>query len=358
MDIDTALCRAAKAGDTAKVRRLLAAGAASDALDVSGWSALGLAALWGHADVLAALLAAGASPTLAAPGGMLPILGAVMNGHLEAVRLLLEAAPATAGAASQGGWTALSMACAMGKLDIARRLLATAPEAANMAAENGDLPVHFAALGLPDADTVSLLLAAAPHTAAVRGARGFTPLHCAARAGNVAAVRALLAAAPGAELVRDASRCLPLDNAVLSLRDAAFTASAQYEDTNYAVQSCHETALCLIEATPPADCLAIATHPPLHHVCLPLFPHIVACHALTEGQWQHVPSPCAGLAAALPVVFRRSAAEAALLVAHLPPADQHRLRTAALCLTRTQNQLHMHLPAPLVGRILSFFDAA
>lgn len=56
--------------------------------------------------------------------------------------------------------------------------------------------------------------------------------------------------------------------------------------------------------------------------------------------------------------LNRSAAEAALLVAHLPPAVQQRLRTFALCLTRTQNRLHAHLPGPLLGRTLSFFNAA
>ena len=113
-----------------------------------------------------------------------------------------------------------------------------------------------------------------------------------------------------------------------------------------------------MKATPSADCLAITTNPPLRHVCLPLFPHIVACHALTQAEWQLLPSPCPGLADVLPAIYCRSAAEAALLVAHLPPTDQHRLRTAALCLARIQNQLHMHLPGPLVGRILSLFGAA
>ena len=235
---------------------------------------------------------------------------------------------------------------------MARMLLAAAPEAATVATDRGDLPIHLAALSSADGDTISLLLAAAPQTAAVRGAGGLTPLHCAAWAGAVAALTALLAAAPAAALVRDESGCLPLKKAVLRLRN-----EIQYGEGSDSVRHLREAALCLIEATPPADCLAIATHPPLRDVCLPLFPHIVACHALTEAEWQLVPSPCPGLAAALPAVYRRSAAEAALLVAHLPPADRLRLRTAALCLTCTQNQLHVHLPGPLVGRILSLFDA-
>ena len=352
MDIDTALCDAAKAGNIAEVRRLLAAGAAPNVVDERGWSALGLAAWGGHADIIAALLAAGASPTLAAAGGPLPIHMAAVTGRFEAVRLLLEAAPATAAATSQGGWTPLSNAFAQQRLDIASLLLAAAPEAATVAAENGDLPIHIAARNPTRGDTVRLLLAAAPQTAAVRGAGGLTPLHCAAGAGSMAAVRALLAAAPAAALIRDESGCLPLEAAVLSLGSAI-----QHAGGSDFARRCREAALCLIEATPPADCLAIATDPPFRHVCLPLFPHIVACHALTEAEWQLLPSPCPGLAAALPVAFERSPAEAALLVAHLPPADQHRLRTAALCLNHRQHELRIYLPGPLVGRILSLFDA-
>ena len=350
--------RAAATGNAAEVRRLLAAGAAPDLHDEIGWSALGYAALAGHTSAIQALLAAGASPAQTVVSELLPIHAAAAKGHLEAVRLLLEAAPDTAAAPARGGWTSLSFACAHGRLEMARLLLAVALEAATMAAEHGDLPIHVAARDSTNGDMIRLLLAAAPQTAAVRGAGGLTPMHCAARAGTVAAVRALLAAAPEAALVRDESGCLPFETAVVSLRDAAHIVGTQYEDTSDYVQSCHEAALCLIEATPPADCLAIASHPPLHHVCLPLFRHIVACHALTEAEWQLLPSPSPGLAAALPVVFRRSPAEAALLVAHLPPADSARLRTLALCLTRRQQELCVYLPGPLLGRILSLFDAA
>lgn len=88
---------------------------------------------------------------------------------------------------------------------------------------------------------------------------------------------------------------------------------------------------------------------------LPLYPRIAARHALDASQWQLIPSPCPGLAAALPAVFDRSPAEAAQLVTRLPPSDRHRLRTFALCLARTQRLFDVHLPGPLVGRILSLF---
>ena len=54
----------------------------------------------------------------------------------------------------------------------------------------------------------------------------------------------------------------------------------------------------------------------------------------------------------LPVVLRRSEAEAALLVSRLPPGERQRLRTTALCLARAQRvhglQLPLHLLHPLL----------
>ena len=68
-------------------------------------------------------------------------------------------------------------------------------------------------------------------------------------------------------------------------------------------------------------------------------------------------APCPGIGAVLPAALQRSAAEAALLVTRLPPADAARLRTFALALNRSQRRLGVFLPAELAGRILSLFDA-
>lgn len=86
----------------------------------------------------------------------------------------------------------------------------------------------------------------------------------------------------------------------------------------------------------PTQYAALATHLPL-----------------TPQQWQRLPTPCPGLGRALPAVLARSEAEAAVLVAHLPPADAARLRTAALSLHRLQRGLQLELPAHLVGRMLA-----
>lgn len=65
------------------------------------------------------------------------------------------------------------------------------------------------------------------------------------------------------------------------------------------------------------------------------------------------PNACAPLAGVLPAVLRRSKAEAALLVVHLPAADRERLRTALLCLHCTQCTAGASLPTVLVWRILN-----
>ena len=73
---------------------------------------------------------------------------------------------------------------------------------------------------------------------------------------------------------------------------------------------------------------------------LPLAPH----------DWHSAPSPCPGLAAALPTVLQRSEAEAARLVAHLPDAERARLRLLALCLSRASQR---RLPAEISRNILA-----
>lgn len=86
---------AARRGDLAALETLLAAGAAVDATDSGGATALYLAAGEGQASVVARLLAAGADPRRPAQGPFgstgTPIHVAARHGHLEVVRLLLEA---------------------------------------------------------------------------------------------------------------------------------------------------------------------------------------------------------------------------------------------------------------------------
>ncbi|MEU9085050.1 ankyrin repeat domain-containing protein [Streptomyces sp. NPDC048357] len=87
------LGRAAEAGDTDLVRRLLAEGAEVDDWVQGGRRALDLAVCAGHADIVRLLLAAGADPRLVAgpydESGLLSL--AAMNGHTDVARALLGA---------------------------------------------------------------------------------------------------------------------------------------------------------------------------------------------------------------------------------------------------------------------------
>ena len=68
-----------------------------------------------------------------------------------------------------------------------------------------------------------------------------------------------------------------------------------------------------------------------------------------------MPSPCSGLAAVLPAVLERSAAEAGCLVACLPAAERSRLRLLALCLSRTR---WGRMPTEILHKVLAACAAA
>ena len=165
-----------------------------------------------------------------------------------------------------------------------------------------------------------------------------TQLHGAVLGDCPAAARLLVEAAPRAALVRDGSRRTPLEAALLFLRFGV--------------------ARCLLErpaALPPAaDVLRwlTAASGPRWRMPPALFAVLAARQQLGPDEWARMPSPCLGLAAALPAVLARGEAEAALLVALLPAADRQRLRTAALCLRRTERVHGVELPPALLCPLL------
>ena len=87
---------------------------------------------------------------------------------------------------------------------------------------------------------------------------------------------------------------------------------------------------------------------------LPLLGEVVARLPLSPQDWHLLPSPCPGLAAALPAVLQRSEAEAGHLVALLSPVERARLRLLALCLSRASQG---KLPVPISHRILALAAA-
>jgi ankyrin repeat protein len=82
---------AAAAGDLAAVIALLGSVADVDARDRSGRTALMLAIMNGHAEVVDALLAHGAAVDAVAPGGVRPLQIARAKGNAEIIDSLLRA---------------------------------------------------------------------------------------------------------------------------------------------------------------------------------------------------------------------------------------------------------------------------
>ena len=184
------------------------------------------------------------------------------------------------------------------------------------------------------------LLAAGVDAAALDSA-GWTPLALAALNGHMEAALALVAAAPDTCLTRHLS--------------------TGYCPVEWALHNGHwAVARCLLEhgPQPPAAAvlkvLGLCSH--LANISdeaiAPLCVLLAARQPLTPADWQQLPAPCPGLGAALPAVLARSEAEAAQLVARLPPADKQRLRTAALCIGRVERSGGLHLPGDVLRPLL------
>lgn len=185
------------------------------------------------------------------------------------------------------------------------------------------------------------LLAAGADPLAGMEKKGLTPLHVAAGFNNRReVVPLLLQAGPAAALVWDSASHAPLILAI-SVR--------QYGAARYLME--HGL---LPPASDVLDALADAEEVFSAKAWLrALCATFVSRQPLTSEEWGRLPTPCTGLGAALPAVLGRSAEEAGLLVRHLPPAEQQRLRTGALCLAHAQRLHDSLLPSPIVGRILA-----
>jgi uncharacterized protein len=137
-DGETPLIAASRAGRLHAVRLLLEAGAAVNAADtLQDQTALMWAAAEGHADIVAALLAAGADANRGArvtalkkrehadhpTGGLTALMFAVRNGHAAIARTLMQAG-ADVNATNGDGATATIIAIVNDRLDLAKELLA------------------------------------------------------------------------------------------------------------------------------------------------------------------------------------------------------------------------------------------
>lgn len=341
------LIQAAEFGNAAEVARLLARGAAPNAADEYGRTPLRQAVLRGHVHVMRLLLKAGASPAVPVGLGLLLPHLACENGNDDAVRLLVESAPATATLRDSKRKLPLHHAVITCSAATVSLLLSAAPAAATAQDSSGKLPLHHAAASGTDA-VVRLLVEAAPAAAAAPDRDGRVPLHCAAVAGNAAAARVLVEAAPESALARRPD--VTADAAALF--DALFAAARQQRSPRFRRHL--DTARAILPATPARLALdALARCCPRASPLRTLFAAVAQQGALTPEEWRLFPSRCAALAAALPAVLERSEAEAALLVALLPWPVRERLHVAALALHRAQRQAGVELPAALAGHIMA-----
>src|ERR1017187_9104772 len=88
---DTALPKAARERDLARLKSLLDSGADPNRRDANGSTALIQAGAGGQAAATHALVAAGANPNLTSSGGRTPLLEAALGGRVEIARLLISA---------------------------------------------------------------------------------------------------------------------------------------------------------------------------------------------------------------------------------------------------------------------------
>ncbi|KAG2434306.1 hypothetical protein HYH02_012328 [Chlamydomonas schloesseri] len=194
----TPLHMAAMTGSIAGIRQLLAGGAVVDARDTGGATALFLASEAGKSvDVCAALLAAGADPTISNAQGESPMYIAALRGHLGCVQALLRTCT------SRGiqwmdpelygdSWTPLHAAAVAGREDVAACLLQAAGAAGSelVVAPNkyGQSVVHIAARK-GSAQLLRLLLSAGGVEAVVRrDGSGDTPVDVAKKNRHTAAL--------------------------------------------------------------------------------------------------------------------------------------------------------------------------
>jgi len=119
------LAEAAAVGDLHEIARNLSLNPVQiDDFTSDGFTALGYAAFFGHAEAVKMLLDAGADPSIPSNNGLrvLPIHSAMAGEHKEMARLLLERGGGW-NEASGGGWTPLHYAAHYGDVETARFLL-------------------------------------------------------------------------------------------------------------------------------------------------------------------------------------------------------------------------------------------
>jgi len=152
------LHRAAGAGNTAEVQRLLDAGANVNAGDIAGQTPLIYAAYGGHIETIKILLERGAQVNVCDCGGFMPLHKAAEYGHEDVVILLLDKG-AGINARSTHGYTPLFLAACEGRVNVVRVLLA---RGADIGIKNNDGETAFAVAKSKGYEAVANMIADAP----------------------------------------------------------------------------------------------------------------------------------------------------------------------------------------------------
>ena len=186
---NAAFMSACKEGRVTEVEHLLHAPQNPDARDAQNkWMGIHLAAGNGHLDVVRLLLEAGVDKDAAMQGGARALHLAALRGQLDIVRFLLEAG-ADKDAVEQRGARALHFAADQGHLDVVRFLLEAGADK-DAVEQRGARALHLAA-NHGHLDVVRLLLKAGADKDAVMQS-GATALHLAAEHGYLDVVQLLL----------------------------------------------------------------------------------------------------------------------------------------------------------------------
>ncbi|KAK3265075.1 hypothetical protein CYMTET_26222 [Cymbomonas tetramitiformis] len=188
------LYNAASSGDLDGVRQLLATAsvpADGDPNSVHGWRPLHIAALKGHAEVVAVLLRAGARGDLCSHDGCTALHLAAEEGHRVLELLLRDGICVRVDARESGGQTPLHLAAAGAHVEVIELLVAQGSQT-DVRTNEGQLALHLAATSrAPQAvQAVQALLRLGADVGGLDGAGG-TALHSASDAGNSQAVAVL-----------------------------------------------------------------------------------------------------------------------------------------------------------------------